>query len=90
MCNNFVDVINDLSMLHGGALEILPIMLNAFNAHYAQNYAGIIGASLFRNPHDTPTYKTKALHFVSNVQLVKRLLSCNGQQIQHYLALLWK
>ena len=22
------------------------IMLNAFNAHYAQNYAGIIGASL--------------------------------------------
>ena len=33
------------------ALEILPIMpafnmLKLFNAHYAQNYAGIIGASL--------------------------------------------
>ena len=37
-------------MLHGGALEILPIMLALcsmpFHAHYAQNYAGIIGASL--------------------------------------------
>ena len=49
MCNNnFMDVINDLSRLHG--IEILPIMLALcsmlFNAHYAQNYAGIIGASL--------------------------------------------
>ena len=45
-----MDVINDLSMLHGGALEILPIMpalcSMLFNAYYAQNYAGIIGASL--------------------------------------------
>ena len=41
-----VDVINDLSMLHDGALEILLIMpvlcSMLFNAHYAQNYAGII------------------------------------------------
>ena len=36
--NNFLDVINDLSML----------MLNAINAQYAQNYADIIGASLTR------------------------------------------
>ena len=39
-----------------------------------------------RNLHGMPTYKTKALCLVSNVQLVKRLLPCNGQQIQHYLA----
>ena len=43
-----------------------------------------------RNPHGTPTIKTKALRLVSNVQLVKRLLPCNERQIQHYLAVLWK
>ena len=46
-----VIITKDLSMLHGGALEILPIMpalcSMLFNVHYAQNYAGIIGASLF-------------------------------------------
>ena len=34
-----------------------------------------------RNLHGTPTYKTKALCLVSNVQLVKWLLPCNEQQI---------
>ena len=34
---------------------------------------------------DTPTFKTEALRLVSNVQLVKQLLPCNEQQIQHYL-----
>ena len=33
------------------------------------------------NPHGTPTYKTKALCLVSNVQLAKWLLPCNEQQI---------
>ena len=42
------------------------------------------------NPHGMPTFKTKALHLVSNVQLVKRLLPYNERQIQYYLALLWK
>ena len=58
------------------------------------SYCNTIGQYSFiiklRNPHGTPTYKTKALRLVSNVQLVKRLLPCNGRQIQHYLALLWK
>ena len=38
--------------------------------------------------YGTPTFKTKALRIVSNVQLVKRLLLRNEWQIQHYLALL--
>ena len=47
-----MDVINDLSMYVAWwrVLEILPIMpalcLMLINAHYTQNYAGIIGASL--------------------------------------------
>ena len=43
-----------------------------------------------RNPHDTPTFKTEALHLVSNVQLVKRLLPRNEQQIPRNLAPLWQ
>ena len=43
--NNFVDIINDLHMLHARNFAYCAsIMLNAFNTHYAQNYAGIIGA----------------------------------------------
>ena len=39
-----------------------------------------------RNPNGTPTFKTEALHLVSNVQLVKRLLPRNEQQMPRNLA----
>ena len=42
------------------------------------------------NLHSMPTFITEALRLVSNVQLVKRLLLYNEQQIQHYLAFLWQ
>ena len=48
------------------------------------SYCNTIRPILFyklRNPHGTPTFKTEALRLVSNVQLDKRLLSCNEQQI---------
>ena len=38
------------------------------------------------NLHSIPTFKTEALCLVSNVQLVKGLLSCNELQTQCYLA----
>ena len=37
-----------------------------------------------------PLLKLKHFILLVNVQLVKRLFPCNEQQIQHYLALLWK
>ena len=43
--NNFVDVINDLS-IGCMAMHARNFILNAFNAHYAETYAGIIGTSI--------------------------------------------
>ena len=40
------------------------------------------GEYKLRYPHSTLIFKTEALRLVSNVQLVKRLLPCNEQQIQ--------
>ena len=50
----------------------------------------IYGPVFFYKLRNPPTFKTEEFCLVSNVQLVKRLLPCNEQQIQHYLALLWK
>ena len=61
------------------------------------NYARILTVTLqakpvclckLRDAHSTPTFKTEALHLVSNVQLVKGLVLRNEQLIQHYCALL--
>ena len=40
-------------------------------------------------PYDTPTFKTKALHLVSNEGRVKRLLLLYKRLIQPYLSILW-
>ena len=50
----------------------------------------VIKCFKLRNPHGTSTFKTEALCLVSNIQLIKRSLPCNEQQIQCYLALLWQ
>ena len=44
--------------------------------------------SIIINQSINQSIKTEALHIVSNVQLVKRLLLHNEWQIQYYLALL--
>ena len=44
---------------------------------------------MFRHPYGTPTFKTEALHLVSNVQQLKRFLLLYERLIQRYLNLLW-
>ena len=67
------------SALYSSTLVIKCFKSNVLSRN---SYYNIIGQSCLRNPHGTPTFKTKALRLVSNVQLVKRLLPCNEQQIQ--------
>ena len=45
-----------------------------------QHYWPVLFCKL-RNPHSMPIFKTEALCLLSNVQLVKRLLPSNEQQI---------
>ena len=44
---------------------------------------------MLRHPYDTPTFKTKALRFVTNEGWLKRLLLLYKWLTQHYLSLLW-
>ena len=41
---------------------------------------------MLRHPYGTPTFKVEALHLVSNVQQLKRLLLLYERLIQRYLA----
>ena len=91
--NTYVAMHVNLILLFKPALYSSTLVIKLFESSINLFYAEILTVTLLfyklRNLHGTSTYKTKALRLVSNVQLVKWLLPCNGRQLRHYLALLW-
>ena len=84
--NTYVATHANLILLFKPALYSSTLVIKVFESSIKLFYAKILTVTYrpvffykLRNPHSTPTIKTEALRLVSNVQLVKQLLSCNEQ-----------